>query len=191
MAYINTFRYLGLYETSYKSYIPNFNQLSAFNNIISAYSKTTNPTEEDVVNHIDDLLKFLNYSDFIKHAAQTQQRQSSHADIEIVVQTTQVIIEVKKPSNTNEMPSPQSILSKALYECIWYYFNRKDLVETYSIKHLVITDGFNYYFIKPASIAKLKLIENLCVKYKNKKLSLPGTSSLYQSIARIIKDNNY
>ena len=191
MAYKTVFRYLGLYEKSYRSYTPNINELSSFKDIINIYSNTTNQTEEDVVSHIDTLLKFLNYSDFIKHDAQTQHRQSSHADIEIVQNTTQVIIEVKKPSNINEMPSPESILSKALYECIWYYFNRKDSVETYEIKHLVITNGIDYYFIKPASIAQLSQIEKLCYKYKNNKLSLPNTAKLYRSIEKILKDNDY
>ena len=195
MTYIPAFRYFGLYEKSYRSYVPDHNLFVKFNREIKNWINKTSknqPTETDVVNHINDLLKILNYNGYIHHNPQTQHVSSSHSDIEIIInKVTQVIIEVKKPFNTNELPLPTSIMSKALYECIWYYFNRANLLETYNIKHLVITDGTNYYFIKPASIAKLKDVETLCLNYKNHQLSLPSTNKLYSSIEDIINKKHY
>ncbi len=190
MSYLNPFNYLGIYNKSYKSFEPAEKEFAAFlNNVNNWLSANANPTESDVVKHINELLQILNYGNDVKNNSQTQKKSSSHADIEIVRDgQVQVIIETKKISNVNEMPSKKSICSKALYECIWYYYNRKTILETYNIKHFVITDGVNYFFVKPASIAKFSEIEKLCCDYRDGKLSIDSTSYLYKCIEEIIKE---
>src|SRR5680860_1341754 len=57
-----------------------------------------------------------------------------------------VIIEAKKPTNRNEMPTPQKLNSKAFQELILYYLRERITHKNLEVKHLVITN-INEWFI--------------------------------------------
>jgi adenine-specific DNA-methyltransferase len=56
-----------------------------------------------------------------------------------------VLIEVKKPSNTQEMLSEKKINTKALHELILYYLRERFDESNAQLKHLIITNIYEWY----------------------------------------------
>ena len=56
-----------------------------------------------------------------------------------------VIIEAKRPSNTEQMISTENINKKALHELILYYFDERKRLGNFQLKHLIITNIHEWY----------------------------------------------
>ncbi|WP_312322466.1 DNA methyltransferase, partial [Soonwooa sp.] len=73
-----------------------------------------------------------------------------------------VLIEAKRPSNKAEFPTVQNLNKKALQELLLYYLRERIDNKNNNIKHLVITNGLEWFFFKGSDFYDLF--------YKNKKL---------------------
>ncbi|MCC5945637.1 MAG: class I SAM-dependent DNA methyltransferase [Bernardetiaceae bacterium] len=56
-----------------------------------------------------------------------------------------VLMELKKPTNKAEMPSPENINTKALHELLLYYLRQREEAKNDSIKHLIITNVYEWF----------------------------------------------
>lgn len=59
-----------------------------------------------------------------------------------------VIIEAKRPSNKAEFITPENLNKKALQELLLYYLRERLDGNNNNIKHLIITNGFEWFFFK-------------------------------------------
>ena len=59
-----------------------------------------------------------------------------------------VLLEAKKPSNKSEFPKKEKLNCKAIQELLLYYLKERIDYKNNNIKHLVITNGFEWYFFK-------------------------------------------
>ncbi|TXF77784.1 Eco57I restriction-modification methylase domain-containing protein [Chryseobacterium sp.] len=73
-----------------------------------------------------------------------------------------IIIEAKKPSNKSEFPTVNKLNSKAFQEILLYYLRERVDYKNNNIKHLIITNGFEWFFFKAEDFYALF--------YKNKEL---------------------
>ncbi len=60
----------------------------------------------------------------------------------------EVLIEIKKPSNKIEFLTPQNLNKKALQELLLYYFRERFDQKNNAIKHLIVTNGYEWYLFK-------------------------------------------
>lgn len=73
-----------------------------------------------------------------------------------------IIVEAKKPSNKSEFPTVNKLNSKAFQEILLYYLRERVDYKNNNIKHLIITNGFEWFFFKAEDFYALF--------YKNKEL---------------------
>jgi adenine-specific DNA-methyltransferase len=59
-----------------------------------------------------------------------------------------VLIEAKKPSNKSEFLTPDKLNRKALHELLLYYLRERIDNKNNSIKHLIATNGYEWYLFK-------------------------------------------
>ncbi len=59
-----------------------------------------------------------------------------------------VLLEIKKPSNKSEFPTIEHINKKALHELVLYYMRERIQYKNNNIKHLVISNGLEWFFFK-------------------------------------------
>lgn len=102
--------------------------------------------EENFKNYIAEFLKNSLYQD---HLINTKER----IDLAIYSGTDanshiSVLIEVKRPSNTNEFLSSKNINKKALHELLLYYLKERVDKQNNNIKHLIATNGYEWYLFK-------------------------------------------
>ncbi len=102
--------------------------------------------EENFKKYIADFLKNSLYQD---HLINTKER------IDLAIYSGQdanshisVLIEVKRPSNTSEFPTANNINKKALHELLLYYLQERVDKQNNNIKHLIATNGYEWYLFK-------------------------------------------
>lgn len=66
-----------------------------------------------------------------------------------------VIIEAKKPSNKSEFPTVNNLNNKAFQEILLYYLRERVDNKNNNIKHLIITNGFEWFFFKSSDFYNL------------------------------------
>jgi adenine-specific DNA-methyltransferase len=100
-----------------------------------------------------------------------------------------VILEVKKPSNKGEMISISKPNSKAIHELILYYLRERFDHSNTDIKHLIITNIYEWYIIDEIWFEK-NCFRNTKLKkdFENWKLSGKDTKFFYESIAKVFLD---
>ncbi len=119
-----------------------------------------NESEEHLKSPIKRLLEDTFYS---KHEINTKER----IDLAIylgkdVTTNVGVIIEAKRPSNRAEFPITTNLNKKALQELLLYYLRERIDLKNNNIKHLIITNGMEWFFFKGEDFYELF--------YKNKSL---------------------
>jgi adenine-specific DNA-methyltransferase len=103
-------------------------------------------SEEHLKNDIRDFLRDTYYRD--SHAINTKDKK------DLVIHTGKstitdvgVIIEAKRPNNTNEMITATNVNKKALHELILYYMDERVHAGNNQLKKLVITNIYEWYII--------------------------------------------
>lgn len=98
-----------------------------------------------------------------------------------------VIIEAKRPTNTNEMVSASNPNKKALYELILYYLDERNKVGNINLKHLVITN-VNEWYIIDANYFDKYIYRNSQIKklYETKTNDKKDNPFFYEEIAKIV-----
>ncbi|HMU58675.1 MAG TPA: TaqI-like C-terminal specificity domain-containing protein [Chitinophagaceae bacterium] len=145
-------------------------------------------SEEHLKNVIADFLKDTWYKD--QFEINTKDRN------DLVVHTGKttkdavgVILEVKKPSNKTEMVTVAKPNIKALQELILYYLRERVDHNNTDIKHLVVTNIYEWFVIDEVWFEK-NVFRNSKLKkdYENWKLSGKDTKFFYDSIAKSFLD---
>ena len=87
-----------------------------------------------------------------------------------------VIIEAKRPSNKGEFITEKSLNKKALHEMLLYYLRERIDNKNNNIKHLVITNGLEWFFFKAEDFYNLFYKNSALVKeYNNFRTGLKDT----------------
>lgn len=167
-----------------------FEQFKAkLSGLVEQINSSPNESEEHHKNHISDFLKytfkfpayFINTNDRIDLVIHNGK---SSAD------TVGVIIEVKRPTNQAEMPSPDNLNVKAMQELVLYYLRdrMRIMARNLDVKHLAITNGYEW-FIFDANVFEKAFAQNkTLVKQFNEfeagRLSGNTTDFFYREIAK-------
>ena len=75
-----------------------------------------------------------------------------------------IIIEAKKPSNKSEFPSVTNLNKKAFQEILLYYLRERVDNKNNNIKHLIITNGFEWFFFKASDFYNLFYKDHFLLK---------------------------
>ncbi len=149
-------------------------------------------TEEHNKNIVSDFLKNTFYKnkyeintsgqkDLVIHKGNTSQTPVS------------VIIETKSPANKSEMIGFDKPNAKALHETIHYYLNERIINNNKKIKHLIITNIFDWFIFDTAEFEKYfyadKSFRNNYLEWINKELAGTKTDWFYTEIAKPFVDN--
>ena len=100
-----------------------------------------------------------------------KQKGKSEIDLALLKNNNvEVIIEAKKPSNKEEMFSPDNVNCRALHECILYYLRERDeklLTPNTSLTYIIITDFYQFYIFKSSEFKRLFESRQIKSLYKN------------------------
>ncbi|WP_366146304.1 hypothetical protein [Crocosphaera sp.] len=102
--------------------------------------------------------------------------------------TVGVIIECKKTNNINEMPNLEQLNVKALQQLVLYFFRERITGNNIHVKHLIITNVYEWFIFDAQEFEKLFYDDKALVKQFNefidKKLSGTSTDFFYKDIAK-------
>ena len=146
---------------------------AALESYLSHLQNLQNQNEPAIVANV--LAPFLQSLGLDVRAAH-KQKGKSEIDLALLKNNNvEVIIEAKKPSNKEEMFSPENINCRALHECILYYLRERDenlLTPNTSLTYIIITDFYQFYIFKSSEFKRLfesKQIKNLYKNFTEKK----------------------
>lgn len=101
--------------------------------------------------------------------------------------TVGVIIEAKKPTNKTEMVSPGKLNAKAFQELVLYYLRERILHKNLEVRHLVITNIYEWYIFDATLFDRLFAQHKGLVKqfqeFEEKRLADVKTDFFYKQIA--------
>ena len=101
--------------------------------------------------------------------------------------TVGVLFEAKKPNNKTEMPTSKNINTKAFHELILYFLRERITNKNIEVKHLVITNIFEWFIFDSTDFEKHfaedKSIVQLFIDFEEKRLSGKNTDFFYKNIA--------
>jgi len=101
--------------------------------------------------------------------------------------TVGVLFEAKKPGNKSEMPTCENINTKAFHELILYYLRERIINKNIEVKHLVITNIFEWFIFNSSDFEKLiadnKSIVKQFTDFEEGRLSGTNTDFFYKNIA--------
>jgi hypothetical protein len=99
-----------------------------------------------------------------------------------------VIIEVKKPDNKSQMISKDNLNAKSLQQILYYFLKERITENNLSVKHLIITDVYQWFVFDAALFDRLFIQNKTLVQqfkdFESKGLSITSTSDFYKSIAQ-------
>ena len=154
---------------------------------------TTNQNEPAIVANV--LAPFLQSLGLDVRAAH-KQKGKSEIDLALLKNNNvEVIIEAKKPSNKEEMFSPENVNCRALHECILYYLRERDenlLTPNTSLTYIIITDFYQFYIFKSSEFKRLfesRQIKNLYKNFTHKKGLFeknPKNEDFYSELKKIL-----
>ena len=153
--------------------------------LVGQINSSPNESEEHHKNHISDFLKFAFPGYFIN----TSERIDLviHND-KLPTDSVGVIIEVKRPGNQAEMPSLDNINVKAMQELVLYYLRERITANNLTIKHLVITNGYEWFVFDARTFERAFFENKALVKqfkeFEGGRLSAIKTEVFYKEIAK-------
>ncbi|WP_157970224.1 type IIG restriction enzyme/methyltransferase, partial [Albibacterium indicum] len=137
---------------AYKKYKPLRKDIAAFVNNLETciasikLSDERNESEEHLKSPIK---RFFENTFYSKNEINTKER----IDLAIYLgkdasSNVGVALEAKRPSNKSEFISPTALNKKALQELLLYYLRERVDYKNNNIKHLIVTNGFEWFFFK-------------------------------------------
>lgn len=174
-----------------------------------AYLKVK-PTRDQIKLFKDNLIKLIDeinldkreelhkndFSDFLKD---TYYKTSNYINIkdtiDLVVHSSidpqspvSILIEAKSPSNRTEMISNGNINTKSMQELILYYLRERVSNNNLNLKHIIITNRYEWFIFDAALFEKLFAQNKQLViqfnDFENKTLSVTKTKDFYSEIAK-------
>jgi hypothetical protein len=101
--------------------------------------------------------------------------------------TVGVLFEIKKPENKSEMPTCENINTKAFHELILYYLRERISNKNIEVKHLIITNIYEWFVFNSNDFEKLfaenKSIVKKFLDFEERRLAGTNTDFFYKSIA--------
>ena len=135
---------------------PNRSDMERFKAHLITLLEQTNDTESEEFhkNLVSDFLKETYYRQ--DHFINTKGRK----DLVIhngpkASNTVGVILETKKPTNKSEMPTPEKLNTKAFHELVLYYMRERITQKNLEIKHLVITNIYEWFIFDVSVFERL------------------------------------
>ncbi|MDX5436943.1 MAG: type II restriction endonuclease, partial [Pontibacter sp.] len=102
-----------------------------------------NETEEHAKNHLRDFLRLTFYD---KYGVNTKGK------TDLVIHTgastksnAAVLLEVKRPTNKADMPTPDNLNYKAVHELLLYYLRERIEHQNHDLRHLVVTSVHEWF----------------------------------------------
>jgi adenine-specific DNA-methyltransferase len=103
-----------------------------------------------------------------------------------------VIIEAKRPTNKGEMVTKDNLNRKAFHELILYYLRERITEKNLEVRHLIITNIYEWFIFDAQVFEKLFAQNKAFVKqfeqFESKQLSASNTSVFYNEIAKPFLD---
>ena len=100
----------------------------------------------------------------------------------------EVIIEAKSPSNHSEFPTQHNLNCKAMQELVLYFMRERFQEKNITLKHLVMTNGYEWFFIDASEFEKYfaqdKGFTKAYKEYANKETLFSATQNFYTEIAK-------
>ena len=142
--------------------------------------------EENQKNHIRDFLR----DTFYKENNEINTKDSKDLVIHLGKSNKDkvgVIIEAKRPGNKNEMLSVDKPNAKALHEIILYYFDERTKAGNNELKHLIITNVYEWFIIDANYFDKV-IYRNGKIKklYETYTTDKKDTPFFYEEVSKII-----
>ena len=157
--------------------------------LVGQIKSSSSESEEHHKNHISDFLKYA--FKFPAYFINTSER------IDLVVHNGKsatdsvgVILEVKRPGNQAEMPTLVNLNVRAMQELVLYYLRERLRImgKNYSVKHLIITNGYEWFIFDAQVFEKAFANNAALVKQFNEfeagHLSGNKTDFFYKEIAK-------
>ncbi|NCO78235.1 MAG: class I SAM-dependent DNA methyltransferase, partial [Cyanobacteria bacterium] len=98
-----------------------------------------------------------------------------------------VIIETKRPHNTREMITSNKFNCKALQQLLFYYLRERITNKNFKIKHLIITNIYDWFVFRGDLFERLFYQDKFLVKqfndFQEKRLTSEKTKLFYEEIA--------
>ncbi len=167
---------------------PNRTQIENFKkNILNLYDQINeSESEEFHKNIISTFLKETYYSP--DHYVNTKGR------TDLVIHngkdsssTVGVLVETKKPSNKSEMSTKDNLNAKALQELILYYLRERITEKNIEVKHLIITNIYEWFIFNANDFDRLFAQNKKLVKqftdFEEERLADTKTNFFYKQIA--------
>ena len=182
---------LNLRNSINKAYLkvkPNRTQIETFKkNIINLFDQIKeSESEEFHKNIISEFLKNTYYSpgNYINTKGRSDLVVHNGKDSKSSVG---VLFEVKKPGNKPEMPTETNINTKAFHELILYYLRERVSDKNIEVKHLVITNIFEWFIFNASDFERLFANDKAFVKqftdFEEGRLAGINTDFFYKNIA--------
>ena len=151
-----------------------------------------NESEEFQKNLISDFFKDVYYKN--KHYINTKGRNDMVIHNGDTAKTpVGVIIEAKKESNRYEMVSRNNLNTKAIQELVLYFLRERIKEKNHNIKHLIITNVYEWYIFDVSVFERLvtrnKAIVKEFEKFEARKLTSTSTDFFYTEIAKPYIEN--
>lgn len=169
---------------------PNRSDMERFKAQLMALLDSSNDTESEEFhkNLVSDFLKRSYYEG--KHFINTKGRNDLviHNGAQ-ASSTVGVIIEAKKPTNKAEMPQAASgkLNSKALQELVLYYLRERITHKNLEVKHLIITNIYEWYLFDAQLFDRLfaqnKTLVKQFTEFEGGRLAETKTDFFYRQIA--------
>ncbi|MCL2844846.1 MAG: Eco57I restriction-modification methylase domain-containing protein [Chitinivibrionia bacterium] len=116
-------------------------------------------------------------------------------DIDLVIHNTQsekspvgVVIETKSPTAKTEMISLQNLNLKSLQQLVYYYMKERKTQKNFELRHLIITNLYEWFVFDAQNFEKLFYGDNKFVKrfeeFEAKTLAGTKTDFFYKEIAK-------
>ena len=168
-----------------KSYLKSKIKKSVLDNFKMEYYKlkdsiNSNESEEHNKIIIKDFLNAIGYTGEYKINT------SGRVDLAIYKNSIpEVLIEAKSPKNKTEMISAKDLNKKALGESILYYLRETEIEKNYKVRHIIITNGFEWFIFDAADFDKLatdKAIIDRFIEFTRRTSSKTKTEDFYRFI---------
>lgn len=156
--------------------------------------------DNDPESNYEDSVKALLEDTFYKGKNKIARRKGVNTDLNIFEDNTTssspvVLIEMKKPSEKNDMLSKEDLNRKALHELILYYLTEfVDNDHNNAIRWLIASNGYDWFIFDETLFRDLFYTKKFVQEYRkvnpdSPKLNKEKTKAFYAYVAKEIEDN--
>lgn len=156
--------------------------------------------DNDPESNYEDNVKALLEDTFYKGKNKIARRKGVNTDLNIFEDNTTssspvVLIEMKKPSEKNDMLSKGDLNRKALHELILYYLTEfEDHDHNNAIRWLIASNGYDWFIFDESLFRELFTTQKFVREYRkvnpdSPKLNKEKTKAFYAYVAKEIEDN--